>query len=73
VRESILVFKTSVQTVHQVKKLKPLINNLLPKVVWNFDLEDCDRIFRAITTDDSKPKIINLFNKNNFHCEELYD
>ena len=42
----IYVFKTSVKTKRQVKKLKPPINKILPKEKWNFDLEDCDKILR---------------------------
>ncbi len=41
----IYVFKTSVKTKLQVKKLKPLINKILPKEKWNFDLEDCEKFY----------------------------
>lgn len=42
----ILVFKTSVKTKIQLKKLKPHIDHILPRAKWNFDLEDCDKILR---------------------------
>lgn len=43
--EMIFVFKTSVKTKMQIKKLKPHIDKGLPKAKWNFDLEDIDKNF----------------------------
>ncbi len=42
----IFVFKTSVKTKLQIRKLKPHIDNLLPNAKWNSDLEDIDKILR---------------------------
>lgn len=42
----IFVFKTSVKTKIQLKKLKPHTDNILPRAKWNFDLEGCDKILR---------------------------
>ncbi len=67
----IFVFKTSVKTKIQVKKLKPHINNILPKAKWNFDLEDCDKILRIDSTENIDMIIINLLKFHKFHCEEL--
>ena len=39
----IFVFKTSVKTKMQIKKLKPCIDKILSKAKWNFDLEDPTR------------------------------
>ena len=50
----IFVFKTSVKTKMQIKKLKPHIEKILPKAKWNFDLEDVDKILRI----DSKENIV---------------
>ncbi|AIZ42452.1 hypothetical protein M666_13210 [Cellulophaga baltica 18] len=67
----IYVFKTSVKFKKEVKELKPFINDILPNSKWNFDLEDCDNIFRV----DSAENIVNLtkmlFNNHDFKCEEL--
>ena len=41
-----IVFKTSVKTKMQVKKLKRHIDKILPNEKWNFDLEDGDKILR---------------------------
>jgi hypothetical protein len=42
----IFVFKTSVKTKIQMKKLKPHIDKMLPCAKWNFDLKDSDKILR---------------------------
>ena len=67
----IYVFKTSVKTKDQVKKLKPHINNILPKEKWNFDLEDCDKILRIDSEENIVLKITDLLTSHSFICEEL--
>ncbi len=67
----IYVFKTSVKTEDQVKKLKPHINNILPKEKWSFDLEDCDKILRIDSEKNTVLKIVDLLNIHRFNCEEL--
>ncbi len=67
----IFVFKTSVKTKLQVKKLKPHIDNTLPKAKWNFDLEDCDNILRIDSNENIVMPIKNLLNIHKFNCEEL--
>ena len=54
----IFVFKTSVKTKTQIKKLQPHIDKILPKAKWNFDLEDCDKILRI----DIKENIVLNYN-----------
>ncbi len=39
----IQVFKTSVKTKADARKLTPLLNNFLQDNKWNFDLADCDK------------------------------
>ena len=67
----IYVFKTSVKTKTQVKKLKLHIDKRLPKVKWNFDLEDSDKILRIDSKENVVLKIIDLLNFHKFYCEEL--
>ncbi len=69
--ETIYVFKTSVQTKKDVKRLKPFLNDMLQQAQWNFDLEDCDRIFRIITLAEISTAVISLLQDNGFECEEL--
>ena len=67
----IYVFKTSVKTKKQVKKLSPHINEIVPVKKWNFDLEDCDNILRIDSEENIVLKIIDLLTIHEFHCEEL--
>lgn len=67
----IYIFKTSVSTKTQVKKLKPGINRILPNEKWNFDLEDCDRILRIDSEENKALEVIDLLKIQNFYCEEL--
>ena len=67
----IYIFKTSVKTKNQVKKLTPHINNMLHNKKWNFDLEDCDKILRIESEENIVVKIIDLLSIHQFYCEEL--
>ena len=67
----IYVFKTSVRTQHQVRKLQPHIDKMLPSEKWNFDLQDCDKILRIDSEQNIVGEITGLLNIHNFHCEEL--
>lgn len=67
----IFVFKTSVKTKIQIKKLKPHIDEILPNAKWNFDIEDIDKILRVESEKDIVLTVINLLKNHNFNCEEL--
>jgi len=67
----IFVFKTSVKTKIQAKKLKLPIDTMLPDAKWNFDLKDCDRILRIDSEENVVLKIIDLLNVHHYSCEEL--
>jgi hypothetical protein len=67
----IYVFKTSVKTKLQAKKLKPHIDKILTNEKWNFDLEDCDKILRIDSNENIVLKITGLLNMHRFNCEEL--
>jgi hypothetical protein len=67
----IYVFKTSVRTKTQVRKLQPHIDTMLPAEKWNFDLQDCDRILRIDSEENIVLKITALLNIHKFSCEEL--
>ncbi len=67
----IFVFKTSVQTKVQIKKLKPHINERLPNVKWNFDLEDMDKVLRIDSEENIVLKITDLLTGHSYRCEEL--
>ena len=67
----IFVFKTSVKTKMQVKKLKPHFDKILSNEKWNFDLEDRDKILRIDSEENIRLVIIDLLNIHNHTCEEL--
>jgi hypothetical protein len=67
----IYVFKTSVKTKIQAKKLKPHIDKILSKAKWNFDLEDCDKILRIDSEENIVPEIKSLLKDHDSVCEEL--
>ncbi|MBY0433715.1 MAG: hypothetical protein K2U26_06365 [Cyclobacteriaceae bacterium] len=69
----VLVFSTSVQSMEQVRSLKPKIDSLAGKGQWNFALDDTDRILR-IVSDQVEPHVaIRLLNQHGFECHELTD
>ncbi len=67
----IFVFKTSVKTKTQIKKLKPHIDKILPNAKWSFDLEDIDKILRIESKENIVLTIIDLLSIHNHSCEEL--
>lgn len=67
----IYVFKTSVKTKMQAKKLKPHIDKLLPNAKWNFDLDDCDKVLRVVSEEDIVQPIIRELKHHQVDCEEL--
>ena len=67
----IFVFKTSVKTKMQIKKLKPHIDEILSNAKWNFDLHDIDNILRIESEENIVLKITGLLNIHNFYCKEL--
>lgn len=67
----IYVFKTSVKTENDIKKLKPKLDNLVSNIKWNFDLEDCDNILRIESCEILTDTIVSLLKAFSFECEEL--
>jgi hypothetical protein len=67
----IYIFKTSVKTKTQAKKLKPHIDRILSDAKWNFDLHDCDKVLRIDSEENIVVKITELLNNHKFCCEEL--
>jgi len=55
----------------QARKLKLHIDNLLPGAIWNFDLEDSDKILRIDSEENVVLTIIDLLHIHNYDCEEL--
>jgi hypothetical protein len=70
--KTVLVFKTSVSKKKDIKQLRPVLDNLLPKEdLWNFDLEDCDNILRVETQTPHPTLVLNTLHELGYVCEEL--
>ncbi|HSC37844.1 MAG TPA: hypothetical protein VLD19_08240 [Chitinophagaceae bacterium] len=67
----VLVFKTNVTSKKSVKKLRPLLDILLLRSKWNFDMKDCDKILRVEGEGVMPLPIVALLAENGFYCEEL--
>lgn len=67
----VLVFKTSVRSDQDIIFLKPFLEKGLAEIKWNFDLEDCDKIFRVENPTISGSSISMIFNDLGFECLEL--
>ncbi|MBL7864854.1 MAG: hypothetical protein JNK10_08270 [Cyclobacteriaceae bacterium] len=67
------VFITSVTSEAEVRKLAPGLNLLAGQGHWNFDLDDCDRILRVVSTSVEPARVIQLLADSGFQCEELED
>ncbi|MDO5981585.1 hypothetical protein [Flavivirga spongiicola] len=67
----IYIFKTSVKTEKDIKKLKPKLDHLASNIKWNFDLEDCDNILRIANCEILEDRVVNLLKDYNFECKEL--
>lgn len=69
----ILVYKTNVDNLVEVKKLKPRLDKLLPDERWNFDLEDCDNILRIDNEQDVTQVLQTALLQFGIEIEELPD
>jgi cell fate (sporulation/competence/biofilm development) regulator YmcA (YheA/YmcA/DUF963 family) len=65
------IFKTSVATQKQALQLQPFLNGLPLIREYNFDLDDCDRILRVVSTDLQPELICELLDTQGFNCEAL--
>ena len=68
---NILVFKTNVEDVKQVRKLSPFIRNMEGVLKWNIDLHDCDKKLRIVTDVLSAQHIEAAIIQAGYDCKEL--
>jgi hypothetical protein len=67
----VLIFKTSVATPRQANRLQPLLSALSDIKRYTFDLEDCDRVLRIVSTRIEPQTIKHILRVAGFSCEEL--
>jgi hypothetical protein len=68
----IFVFKTNVSP-DDLETLQRLLDKHLQNSKWNFDLDDCDNIFRIDSQLQIAETVIKLIQDNGYKCEELPD
>lgn len=72
--KQVLVFKTSVETQEDEKRIKPVLDSFLHgKARWNFDLEDWENILRIENHTLAANTVIKTLNAIGYECEELAD
>lgn len=68
------VFKTDVDTQEAAEHILQMIADRLGLIDANFDLEDCDRIFRIVRCPSDKiPEIMQLFRSQGYYIDFLPD
>ena len=65
----IIIFKTDISTQEQSLYLQTMLGKLKEIVTSSFDLDDCDRILRIVSSDANPEVICNLFHRQGFYCE----
>ncbi|MFI2744204.1 hypothetical protein ACG2LH_15830 [Zhouia sp. PK063] len=69
----ILIFKTNISTLKQLRKIKPLLNSLPNIIRWNIDQEDIDNILRIETEKNISNQIESKLQEEGYYCKELPD
>lgn len=69
----ILVFKTNVSSKKKVSQIANRLSSVPAIKQWNFDLDDCDKVLRIVTTGLNARFIESLLKIGGFKCEELND
>jgi hypothetical protein len=69
----VLVLRTSVVSVDQVKFLKPILDQRAGRGQWNFALDDCDHILRIVSGRMTVNDARQLLAQHGFLCSELED
>ena len=70
-RKMIEVFKTNVQQPADAARLEALLANRFPDCAFNFDLDDCDKIFRIESRADVSEQVIDFFSSQDYCCTIL--
>lgn len=65
------VFSTNVLRPADAAKMEALLAEAFPGCTFNFDLEDCDHIFRIASEEDVAEKVIAFFRQHSFTCSIL--
>jgi hypothetical protein len=69
----VLVFKTTVEDMEGIQKVRPRLDSLVGQGQWNFALDDCDKILRIKSTAICPEMAIEVLADCGFECFELQD
>ncbi len=70
-KTEIFIFKTNVHTEAHVEQVAALFGVVESIKQWSFDLEDCDRILRVVTSDLGPEAIEQLLGDVGVVCEHM--
>jgi hypothetical protein len=70
---NILVFKTKLEDIKQVRKLSHHLKNLQGVYKWNVDLQDCDKILRIEADGITPHSVEKVLQEAGYYCVELED
>jgi hypothetical protein len=70
---SILVFKTNIRSILDIRIVEEAISKLEGVMRWNVDRDDIDNVLRIETTHPDPAQVIDLVRGAGFLCEELPD
>lgn len=69
----ILVFKTNVEDVKQIRKLSGHLRDIKGICKWNVDLNDCDKVLRIEANGITPQFVENILVDAGYYCKELED
>ncbi len=67
----ILVFKTNVTSKKKVSKIGSLLSSAPAIKQWSFDLDDCDKVLRVVSTGVNTGFVESLLHAAGFKCQVL--
>lgn len=68
---SILVFKTNINTLEQLKKIDCVLSHRAEVEKWTIDLDDCDKVLRIETKVLETESVMSILKPHQIYCEEL--
>lgn len=71
-QKEISIFKTSIGNKKDIENVRSILDMVIGKNEWNFDLEDIDNILRIHAAAQLNGFLAQEIRKLGFECEELF-
>jgi hypothetical protein len=68
---SVLIFKTNISTLEQLRKVDSTLSHRAEIDKWNVDLDDCDKVLRVETKVLETSNVMEMLRSQQIYCEEL--